>query len=189
MADRSETSLDSSVTGKCKIYGRKIDHTFLVFLDVLIRLDLRIILAGKTLGPGKNDNNQDVCAVESSAGLAPNTDEEQKHLEEFIKQEMDKFEKVTGITPLLRYDIILENPTPIKQVPSPQPCNATNHRHRTRKHARRPRNTSVKQPLEFSDCTSKEEGWEVMFLCRLQETKLSNTQGCVSAPPGARYTR
>ena len=51
MTDGSETSLDSSVTGKCEIYGRKFEHTFLVLrtlghdallgMDILLRLDCR----------------------------------------------------------------------------------------------------------------------------------------------------
>ena len=73
-----------------------------------------MLLSPGLLRPGKNDCNSDLCAVESPAGLAPRTDVEEQRLEEFITQEMDKFEKVTGITPLLKHDIILENATPIK---------------------------------------------------------------------------
>ena len=52
--------------------------------------------------------------LESPVGLAPNTKEDHR-LKEFIAQEMAKFEKDTGITPLIKHNIVLENPTLIKQ--------------------------------------------------------------------------
>ena len=103
MADGSEARLDSSIIGRLEICGRRFDHTFLVLrtlghdallgMDILLRLNLDVSLTGRVLRPGKNDCNSDLCTVESTVVLAPNIDEEEQRLEEFITQEMDKFEE------------------------------------------------------------------------------------------------
>ena len=85
MADGSEASLDSSIIGRLEVCSRNssiigrlevcsvlrtLGHDALLGMDILLRLNLDVTLAGRTLPLGKNDYNTDICAVESPPGLA-----------------------------------------------------------------------------------------------------------------------
>ena len=94
---------------------------------------------------------------------------------------MDKFEKVTRVIPLLRHDIILENPTPIKQRyrhrnPAMQHITDTEVEKMLEEHVIRPLGSSWSSPIVLAKKKDGKSCFCVDFrkwnLRRLQEMEL-----------------
>ena len=92
-----------------------LNPAVLLGMDVLSKLGLQMLLNGTDITPGRNKNKRDTFAI---SGPIPMTDlekEKQTQAERFLEKHLGRFNKVRGTTPLIEHQIVLEDPTPVKQ--------------------------------------------------------------------------
>ena len=74
-----------------------------------------MVLNGTDITPGRNKGKRATFAI---SGLIPMTDlekEKQTQAERFLEKHLGRFNQVRGTTPLIKHQIVLEDPTPVKQ--------------------------------------------------------------------------
>lgn len=101
------------------IQGRTYVHDFWILPTLreaaLIGIDLWSRL-GLTISPPRQlraRHRQPTCG--KTTGLTTSTQEEEERLKDFLKHELQKFQTVTGPTPMVEHHIRLNRTTPIKQ--------------------------------------------------------------------------
>jgi len=87
-------------------------HDMLLGMD-LRRLDFEIRLNNQPLVNYGSAPTAGICTIEG--GLAHLTTGEHRALEQFLESEVNKFDHIQGVIPLIQHRIQLEDTTPIKQ--------------------------------------------------------------------------
>ena len=125
LADGSEVPLGDRLTGNITAAGLTIPAEFLELpslkpvvllgMDVLSKLRLQMILVGTDITPGRNKDKGATFAI---SGPIPMTDlekEKQTQAERFLEKHLGRFNQVRGTTTLIEHQIVLEDPTLVKQ--------------------------------------------------------------------------
>ena len=130
MADESINTITETVEGQISLLDNKIYQKFLVLetlgqemllgMDALKRMNLDIRIFGKSLTKKSAPHQTKAYAIETPVGLAKLNKEQEKELQELIEEQKVRFEKIKGITPLIKHDIELLNDRPIKQKSRPR---------------------------------------------------------------------
>jgi len=90
-----------------------LSHNMLLDMDALQRLGFKLRLNDRPLENYGSTPTVGICTVEG--GLAHLTTDEHQVLKQFLKRELNKFDYIQGVTPLIQHQIRLEDTTPIKQ--------------------------------------------------------------------------
>lgn len=124
LADGSEIKLNYSIHGSVTAHDDRVELSFLVMpnlshpillgMDFINKSNTKIKVNNHDLLRNKNSAVIEVCAMDSPGLKSMEVDQEET-LVKFIEQQMALFSEVTGCTPLLRHEIILEDKTPLKQ--------------------------------------------------------------------------
>ena len=125
LADGSEVSLGKKLSGTITAANWKIEAELLVLpnlspgillgMDVLSRLGLAMFINGINITPKGGGKKNHACAIEGPVAMTNLKKNERDQAERFIKRQLQRFDKIKGVNPLIEHEIKLEDPTPIKQ--------------------------------------------------------------------------
>ena len=125
LADGSEVSLGRKLSGMISAANRKIEAEFLKLpnlspgillgMDALSKLGLQMFIKGINITPKGGGKKNHACAIEGPVAMTNLRNNERAQVERFIEGQLQRFDKIKGVTPLIKHEIKLEEPTPIKQ--------------------------------------------------------------------------
>lgn len=125
LADGSESALGVQLSGRCQAMNRSIWAKFLVMpnlrqevllgVDILIKMGLKMYLDGVDITPVTSRPQTSVCSTEGPVTMNHLQPRQQDLAKQFLEQHMARFAEIKGPTPLVKHEIRLEDPTPLKQ--------------------------------------------------------------------------
>ncbi|KMQ81856.1 reverse ribonuclease integrase, partial [Lasius niger] len=119
LADGAPAQVLGTITLTIRVRHRPITHTFSILPTltdaILIGIDLWARLGITLTPPCQCPANPQNSACGLTNGLATCTTDEDRRLQNFLGNELPKFQDITGPTPLITHHIRLTNSTPIKR--------------------------------------------------------------------------
>ena len=125
LAEGSEVSLGKKFSGTITAANRKIETEFLELphlspgillgMDALSKLGLQMFINGINITPKGGGKTNHACAIEGPVAMTNLKKHELAQAEKFIKGQLQRFDKIKGVTPLIEHEIKLEDPTPIEK--------------------------------------------------------------------------
>ena len=125
LADGSEVSLGRKLSGTITAANRKIETEFLELpnlsagillgMDALSKLGLQMFMNGMKITPKGSSKKNHAFVIQGPIAMTNLKKHERAQAEKFITRQLQRFDKIKGVTPLIEHEIKLEDPTPIKQ--------------------------------------------------------------------------
>ena len=92
-----------------------LNPAVLLGMDILSKLGLQILLNGTDITPGRNKGRGATFAISWPIQMTDLEKEKQTQAGRFLEKHLGRFNQVRGKTPLIEHQIVLEDPTSVKQ--------------------------------------------------------------------------